>query len=179
MANGRQSLWAAVALIAVGVWFLLRNLGLNLPGLEHLWPGFIILGGASALWAYYSGRNPDPGQIFLGIAALGVGAFFLLLTLNAWLPVLGRLSWGAMGQLWPAFILIGGAAFLGQFVLAGFKDPGLLVVGVLALVVGLAAFVFTLGFLSRTLVEQALKFWPVILIVLGIGALVSAFSRRR
>ncbi len=172
----KQSLLPAIILILLGLWFLAGNFGLTLPNLEQLWPGFIMLGGAMALWSYFSGKNPDSSRIFTGLLGLGVGAFFFLFTLNLRLPVLGRVSWNDMNYLWPGFLLIGGVAWVGQFVLSGFKGIDRLVLGLLAVVLGALGFAFTLGFLSQALGARLLQFWPLILIFLGLGLF---FSRRR
>ena len=178
MMRKTNSLLLAVVLILLGLWFLAQNMGIALPGLEQLWPIFVVLGGLSALTAYFSGRDTDPGQLFVGIAALGMGLFFFLFTLHVRLPVLGRVAWSDMSWMWPTFLLIAGVAFGGQFVLSGFKNPGVLVPGVLSLGVGLVSFAFTLELLNRALAFRLLKFWPVILIILGLGALVQTLSRR-
>jgi len=175
----RPSVWTAVVLIGLGLWFLLRNLGVSLPDWGELWPVILVFGGAAALWQYFSGQKQDPGQIFWGLAVLGVGVFFLLITLNFRLPALGRIGWDDMAWLWPAFLLIGGVAFAGQFVLGGFREPFLLLLAVLLLAIGVLAFAFTLGFLSRTLGQRLLKFWPLILILVGGGMLLSSPFRRR
>ncbi len=172
----KQSLLPAIILILLGLWFLAGNFGLSLPNLAQLWPGFIMLGGAMTLWSWFSGKNPDSGQIFTGLLGLGVGAFFFLFTLNLRLPVLGRVSWNDMNTLWPGFLLIGGGAWVGQFILSGFKGIDRLVFGLLAMGLSALGFAFTLGFLSQTLGKQLLQFWPLILIFLGLGLF---FSRRR
>jgi len=176
--NRRDSFVPAIVLIAIGGWFLLTNLGYNLPGLAELWPVFIIVGGVGSLWGYASGKNTDPGQIFAGIMALGVGVFFLAITMSLRLPVLGRIGWGDLAQLWPVFLLIAGTGFLGQFIFNGFKNPGTLLTGVVVLGVGAIAMAFTLGLLSRNLGAVIFKLWPVALIVLGIAILAQSLFKR-
>lgn len=175
----RNSFVPAIALIAIGGWFLLTNLGYNLPGLEQLWPLFIIFGGLASLWSYVSGRNPDPSQIFSGITALGIGAFFLLFTMNLWIPVLGRVGWGDMAHLWPVFLLLPGVGFLGQFIFNGLKNPGTLLTGVVMIGIGAIALAFTLGLLNRNLGALLFKLWPVALITLGVAILAQALFKRR
>jgi hypothetical protein len=175
----KQSLLPAIILILLGLWFLLDNLGFNLPDVGQLWPVFIVFGGLSALWSYFTGQNRDPGQIFVGIIALGVGVFFFLFTFNLRIPIFGRIAWDDMSRLWPAFVLIGGAAFIGQFIFGGFRDRSLLGWGFLALAIGVVSFAFTLGFLDRALGLQVLQFWPLLLIVIGLGILAQWFFRRR
>lgn len=178
MSRKNKPLVGAFFLIALGLWFLAQNLGMNLPGLAQLWPLFIIWGGASALWHYFSRQTTDSDELFTGFAALGVGAFFLLITLNLRVPVVGRIGWADMSTLWPAFIVIGGLAFLGQFVFGGFKKPEILLFGVLALGIGLASFAFTFGFLSAALGMHLLNFWPVLLILVGLALLIGGVFRR-
>jgi len=172
----KQSLLPAIILILLGLWFLASNFGLALPNLEQLWPGFIMLGGVMALWSYFSGKDSNSGQIFIGLLGLGVGAFFFLFTFNLRLPVLGRVNWNDMNRLWPSFLLIGGGAWVGQFILSGFKGTDRLALGLLATGLGALGFAFTLGFLSQTLGAELLQFWPLILIFIGLGLF---FSRRR
>ncbi len=177
--NRRNSLTPAIVLIAIGGWFLLTNLGYNLPGLEQLWPLFIIFGGLSALWSYAGGQTRDPGQIFTGITALGIGAFFLLFTMNLRIPVLGRVGWGDMARLWPVFLLMAGTGFLGQFIFSGFRNPGTLLTGVVVTAIGAIALAFTLGLLNRNLGALIFKFWPVALIALGLAILAQSLFKRR
>ena len=92
-------------------------------------------------------------------------AFFLAITL-------GALAWGDLGRLWPVFVLIGGVAFLAQW-LARPSERGLLLPALLGLTVGGVALVFTLGLLNPAVTEQAARLWPLGLIVLGAGLLVS------
>ncbi|RME51542.1 MAG: hypothetical protein D6796_00640 [Caldilineae bacterium] len=175
----QSSIWTGVVLVGLGLWFLVRNLGVNLPGVGELWPGVLVLGGAASLGQYFSGQNRDPGQIFWGLVVLGSGVFFFLFTLHVWLPVLGRIGWDDMAWLWPAFLLIAGVAFAGQFVLGGFREPILLLPAMVLLAGGVLAFAFTLGFLSPALGRQLLKFWPLLLIVAGGGMLLLSPVRRR
>lgn len=180
MRERRGAILPGIFLILLGLWFLLDNLNFNIPNLGQLWPAFIIFGGLMALASYASRRPRDPGQVFAGVAALGIGAFFFLFTLNLPLPLrnLGRVSWDDMAVLWPGFVVIGGVAFLGQYLASRLKDGGALFMGLLALVVGLGAFLFTLGFLGPDLGRRLAQFWPVILIVIGLG-MIFQFTRRR
>lgn len=178
----RKSILSGLILILVGLWFLASNLGFRWPGFldwGQLWPAFIILGGLISLWSYFSSQNQDPDQIFLGVAAIGVGCFFFLFTLELRLPVFGRFEWNRMAEWWPGFVLIGGLAFLARFILTGFRDVQALVLGILALIGAVIAFAFSLGFLSRTFARRLLDFWPLILVILGLGMLGRPLLRRR
>jgi hypothetical protein len=48
-------------------------------------------------------------------------------------------------QLWPAFVVLAGLAFLLQYLVGGRRDPGLVFVGTAATLIGLFFFLFTLN----------------------------------
>ncbi|MCC6190724.1 MAG: hypothetical protein IT318_16975 [Anaerolineales bacterium] len=158
-------------LIALGVWFLADSLGLRLPGLGDLWPLFPLGFGLAFLVQYFAGGRQDDGLIFTGVTGALIGAFFLTITL-------GPLGWGDLGRLWPVFPLIGGAAFLAQWLVKP-RDRGLLAPAALGLAVGLVGLLFTLQLLGPAVAEQAARLWPVVLILLGLGLLLSYLMGNR
>lgn len=177
-----KSILPALVLILIGLWLLAGNLGIRLPQLfdwGQIWPIFIVLGGLTGLWSYFSRRNRDPDQLFWGFVALGIGCFFFLFTLRLRLPILGRFDWNRMDEFWPGFILIAAGAFLAQFLLSGLRRRDALVSAILAFMVGGIAFAFTLGFLSLTAIRSLVNLWPITLIIIGLGMLGRSFVRRR
>jgi hypothetical protein len=165
MPTRRGAFLPGLLLLLLGAWLLARNLNWPVPGLDQLWPGLIVLFGLGFLGQYLAGGRREEGLVFTGLAATLVGAFFLAITL-------GYLQWGDLGRLWPVFVLIGGVAFLGQW-LARPAERGLLLPALMALAIGGVALVFTLGLLNPALTAEAARLWPVLLIVLGLGLLVS------
>jgi hypothetical protein len=161
----RGAIIPGLVLIALGAWFLASSLGVRLPGLGELWPVFPLGFGLVFLAQYFAGGRRDDGLIFTGVTGALTGAFFLAITL-------GPLGWGDLGRLWPVFPLIGGVAFLAQWLIKP-SDRGLLVPAGLGLAVGLVALLFTLNLLGDTLAVQVARLWPVLLILLGLGLLVS------
>lgn len=170
MPNRSGALIPGAILILLGAWLLAQNLGLRLPGIGQLWPLFPLLFGLGFLVRYFAGGRHDDGLVFSGAVAALAGAFFLAITI-------GPLAWSDMGRYWPVFVLIGGVAFLAQWLVKP-ADRGLLVPALLAIVVGLVALLFTLGNLNPALASQLIKLWPVVLIVLGLGLLASYVLRR-
>jgi len=164
----RSNLIPGLILLLLGGYFLARNLGVRMPGLNALWPVFPLGFGLLLLARYLGGEREDPGQVFVGTVALLIGAFFFLFTLDV-------LRWGQMGVFWPAFVLIGGAGFLAHWA-ARPSDRGVLVPALLALIVGGIALLFTLGRVEPVLGRQIARFWPVALIILGLAILI---GRRR
>lgn len=180
----RSPLLPAAILILVGLFLLLQNIGalddLNLPGIGKLWPGIIVLAGLAFLLQYIGGGARDDDLVFVGTAATLVGLFFFLFTLEVDLPQLervGRVGWDDMGRLWPAFPIIAGVAFVLQAILSRGREREALKVGLVAIVVGVVAFYFTLGRPSE--LEEVVKFWPALLILLGGAMLLQYLFRGR
>ena len=134
------------------------------------WPGLLVFFGLAFLLQFFFGGRHDSGLIFVGVAVALVGAFFFAFTL-------GYYRWADMSRYWPVFVLIGSAAFFGQW-LAQPRDRGLLVPAFLALLVGGVALPITLQAVNPALAELVIKFWPVVLVLLGLGLLLSVFQRR-
>ncbi len=177
----RRSIIPAVILILVGLWFLAANFGAQLPGWGQMWPIFPLGGGLLFLATYLFDRR-DPGLVFVGLGAALVGAFFFLFTLQVPLPIVGMqrgVHWNEMARLWPAFVVIGGVAFLGLYLADPHHRWGTFTMAVLALIVGVVAFAFTLGWIMGDLGQQLARFWPVVLIVLGVIALLEAMAGSR
>ena len=169
MNNRRSAILPGLFLILLGAWLLARNMNWPVPGLDTLWPGFLVLFGLGALAQFVAGGRREEGLVFVGLASTLLGAFFFTITL-------GTLDWGDLGRYWPVFVLIGGVAFLGQW-LAKPAERGLLVPAIMALAVGGVAILFTLGLLDPSLAAQAGRLWPLGLIVLGVALLLSYLRR--
>ena len=177
----RRSIFPAIVLILLGLWFLAGNLGIRLPNIEQLWPIFPLGGGLLLMGSYLFDRR-DPGLLFVGLAATLVGAFFFLFTLPVPLPVDGMregVRWDAMDKLWPAFVIIGGLSFIALFLAKSRHDWAVFSLGATAVVVGCVAFLFTFGWLERDLGRKLAQLWPVLLILAGAAALLQAFFRPR
>lgn len=174
----RGSIVPALALILIGGYFLLINLNV-IPslGINKMWPGIVVLVGLIFWLGFIFGKDHDPGLTFVGTIAILVGLFFFLFTLNVNLFGLGHVTWGAMGQLWPAFPLIVGLAFVVLWIAGRFRDGGVLVPAVVLLVVGIGGFAYTLG--DVPFFQDVLRWWPLLLIGLGLLVLLRAIVRPR
>lgn len=169
----RSAILLGLLLIAIGGWFLLRNLGVPLPGVGQMWPVFVLVPGLLFLAGYVFGESHDPGLAFVGTAAVLLGGFFLMTTLG-----IGGLSPSDMGRLWPIYPLIGGMAFVVLWLASGMRDWGALIPGGIGLVVGLVGLgAVVMGGQVRVF-NLLVNFWPVILIVVGLGLLVGYFLNR-
>jgi Domain of unknown function (DUF5668) len=172
MRNRTGALIPGLLLIALGAWLLAGTLGVRLPSVATLWPVVLIVAGLAFLAQFFAGGRRSEGLVFTGVAAALLGVFFLVITL-------GRLTWNDAGRLWPIYVLIGGLAFLAQW-LARPGERGLLVPAVLALAVGGATLALALGLVRADVADQIIRLWPLVLIVLGLGLLGSyVMSGRR
>lgn len=156
---GRQML--GFILVLLGIVFLLPGLNLPFIGWHNIWPLFIIVGGLTFLVGWALTPDHEPGLAFVGIGALLIGAF---LALFAW----EILSWSEMAVWWPAFPFIGGLAFMVLWAAGRGRDPGILIPACGGILTGAVAFVFTKG-IARP--ELIVKWWPVVLIALGVAIL--------
>lgn len=172
--NRSGSIAWALVLIGLGVWFLLGNLGFQLPNMSQMWPIFVLVPGLAALVGYAVGEDHEPGLAFLGTAATLLGVFFFMTTLG-----IGGLTTSDMGRLWPVYPLIGGVAFVVQWIASGFKDWGALIPAGIALIVGVVGLgAVVIGETGR-FINLLVRGWPLILILIGLGLLVGYFVNPR
>jgi hypothetical protein len=171
MSHRRPAIIPGFFLILVGAWLLAQNLGVPLPGWDKAWPAALVAVGLACLFQFWLGGRQESGLVFTGVAATLLGAFFLAFTL-------GYFRWGDMGRYWPAVVLIGSAAFFGQWLVRP-GERGLLVPAFLALAVGGVALPITLRVVNPALAELVIKFWPIALILAGLALLVSIFPSRK
>jgi len=162
----------ALVFILLGVYLLLDQLGVGIPGWEVVWPVLPLAGGLAFLGRYLFGRQRDPGQVFVGTAAALAGVLFFFVTL-------GPVEYSDLGTWWPVFVLIGGVAFLAQWAATGFRDWGALFLALVALVVGGAGLIVTLRLLGPQTAALLPRLWPVVLILLGLMVLLRATFDRR
>jgi hypothetical protein len=168
----RGAVIPALVLILLGIYLLLAELNVGIPGWDVVWPIFPFAGGLAFLGSFVFGQRRDPGQVFVGTAATLVGLVFFFVTL-------GPLSYRDLTTWWPVFVLIGSAAFLAQWAAAGFRDWGALFLALVALVVGGAGLAVTLQLLGPQTVELLPRLWPVLLILLGLMVFLRALIGRR
>jgi len=168
----RGTMILAIILILVGVYLLLGELDIGIPDWDVVWPVLPFAGGLAFLGAYAFGRQRDPGHVFLGTAATLVGLLFFFVTL-------GPLEYSDLETWWPVFALIGGIAFLAQWLAAGLRDWGALFLGLVALVVGGAGLAVTLQLLGPQTAALLPKLWPALLVLVGLIVLLRALVGRR
>jgi len=168
----RRTVLLALALIVLGSYLLLTELNAEIPGWSHIWPVLPIAGGLALLIGTIVDAETNPDHVFLGTAAVLVGCVFLFVTL-------GPLDYPDLETWWPVFVVIAGLAFLAQWAAGGLRRWDALFLGLVALLVGAAAFAVTFELLGPDTREALPRLWPVILILLGLMALLRSLVGRR
>jgi len=168
----RRTVLLALALIVLGGYLLLTELNAEIPGWSQIWPVLPVAAGLALLIGTLVDAERNPDQVFIGTAAVLVGLVFFFVTL-------GPLDYPDLETWWPVFVVIAGVAFLAQWAAAGLRRWDALFLGLIALVVGVAAFAVTFELLGPNTREALPRFWPVILILVGLVALLRGLLSRR
>jgi hypothetical protein len=168
----KGSLVLAGFLILVGAYLLLDEVGISIPDWDVIWPVFPLAGGLALLAGHILGWWHDPSKVFLGTAAALAGVVFFFVTM-------GPLEYADLGNWWPIFILIGGVAFLAQWVAAHFRDWGALFLGMVALIIGGAGLIVALELLGPETSQMIPRLWPFLLVMAGLILLLRGLLRRR
>ena len=103
--NPQMRVIGAVALIGLGVIFLLRQYGVDIPLFQNWWAFFILIPGIGALWTGYNMYNRAGTWTQEAQGAVGGG---VVITLIAFIFLL-NLDWG---KVWPLFLIVPGVLLL-------------------------------------------------------------------
>ncbi len=161
--RSRGRLGFGLILVFLGLWFLLRNLGTELPGFGRVWPLLMVLAGIGGIVSHFRNRGEGGAEALIpGFVLLLLGLFFLSITL-------GPLEWQDLRLLWPMFPLLVGVANLAAWLFDRGRVPGLLASAGVLLTVGGVGLAFTYGLFLADWLKRG---WPVSLVLVG-GALVA------
>lgn len=170
MQRRRAIVWG-IALILIGVMALFNALGYTWVNMERLWPVVVIIGGI-ALAVTGLIRDPrDTDNVWFGVTAALSGSVFLYITVGG-----GR--WSDMSWMWPVFPIAAGLGWLVSWFL-DLRQISNLVTGLIALAAGAVGFMYTSGRLGVNLWEMLADYWPVILVLIGVGLIAEFLLQRR
>ena len=155
MSSPKKSLFPGLALIVLGIVFLLPNFTSLRP--HDLWPTFVLGTGIFFLISYLSDRS-NYGLLMPATILTVIGLMFFYCVFEGWYM---------MRYIWPLFIVGPGLGFLLMYQF-GKKEKGLLIPG--GILTGIGA-LFLIGFSDS---EYLL---PVILIGIGIVLLFQTRGR--
>jgi hypothetical protein len=161
MSRGGRSFTAGAILIVLGILLLADRLDWPFPPFDHLYP-FVFL----ALAALSATRIRGWGQregVFGTFFFLTLGVFFILRNFDL-IPY--------VFNAWPIWLMAAGVGCVAVFVFVP-KEWGILIPGSVLLLFGGAAFLREFDFFY-----DMSRYWPVILIAIGLGMLVKGFRKR-
>lgn len=101
--------------------------------------------------------------LWTGLGFIGLGVAIMLAQLIGW------------DRIWPLFPLLGGLAFLVAYVASGLREGGFVFVGLLATLIGLFFFGFSLGFWEWADMQ---RLWPVFPLIAGVAFVALFFAER-
>jgi hypothetical protein len=142
-----------------------------------MWPIFPTIVGLSMFvgWFFAPKKPGSHGIMIPAMINFLVGVFFFGFTF-------GIVQWSDMSVLWPVFPLIVGVAFFVAWLFSGLSDWGMLVPCAITAGVGIVGLAFTV-FGQVEAVSSLIRYWPVLLIGLGIlvliGGVVGGSRRER
>ncbi len=120
-------LLAPLFLIALGAWFLVRNLGVALPNFFAFWPLLIVFGGLWSIITWFANRDIErnAGRLWLGLMGMFTGVVCLAFSLGTELSAFTwnerRIDWSLISFVWPAFNIAAGVAWLIQYAAEGLR----------------------------------------------------------
>jgi len=161
--NRNSNIVIGAVLIAMGILFLMANLGYLNFSWNYIWPLALLIPGVYMHFAFFTGIERNPGILVPGGILTTYGALFYA---NVFF------GWHIMADLWPLF-LIGVALGLFELYLFGKHEKGLLIpVGILGFI-GLSA-------LLRTYISFNLRNYivPIILILIGLVIIAKRDNRK-
>jgi len=167
MGEKKRSLFPGVFLIAIGLWLLVRRFVCFQPFQFRIYPILFIL---FALFLFVETfRRNHSGAFFWGIVLFFIGGFYFLRNFEI-------IHYFYADEYWPIFLLAPGVGFIALFIRRP-KEWGVLIPGGLLLFFGLGALLRTFhGYLwgMENFIEA---YWPVVLILIGLGVFLSGFQK--
>ncbi|MDQ0256483.1 uncharacterized membrane protein HdeD (DUF308 family) [Evansella vedderi] len=151
----KNSVLPGIILILVGLYFLLQQYSISIPFTDTIltWPMILIAIGV--VQAYQGFSNRDDNKMFSGMVLLGLGVFFHgAHTANLW------------GYHWGYFTLIVSIAFFMKHFVN--KREGIVPGMILLLLTGFALYSHQLVSWLQKLFSGFERFWPILLIGIGI-----------
>jgi hypothetical protein len=171
MRDKQNSLVLGGGLILVGLYLLARSLGVSLPGWNAVWPLLLLAGGLSSLVQALRQDPRDSGGVWFGVTAILSSAIVLYITV-------GQGEWSEMRTLWPLFPAAAAVGWLAAWLVSP-REVSSLVMAVMAGAGAVLGYAFTSGRLNADSGRQLASWWPLILVVLGLGYIVQYLVQKR
>ena len=165
MSSSKTSLFPGILLIIIGSLLLIHRLDIFYFDWQQTYPLVFILVGIMLFVSYFANHNNN--SVFWGTIITLAGIFFFLRNYH-------YIEYYYMDEAWPIFMIILGIAFLVLFAIKP-QDWGVLIPAGIFLFLGTS-------FLMRNLrlwcaQEIIRRYWPLLLILIGAGVILSSLKR--
>ncbi len=159
-----SNLTFGVLLILIGGGLLLKQMGFFEFGWDEIYPVALLILGAMSMMSVARG---DKNASFWGSFLLICGAY-------TFLKNYGIVDFPWQVNTWSVILLAFGISFIVLYLLKP-QDWGVLIPGAILTFFGLVAIFENLSWFSFRVLRD---FWPAILIVIGLGIILSSFARK-
>ncbi len=164
----------ALGLLALGAYLIARAQDMQglpvLSSAELAGLGVLVLGFTAFFHALLFGRR-ERGLLFLGLW-IGVTAGALAALVYGLDATPDATVW------WPLLLWSTALALVLTYLVERTHDARLVLLSMIALVAGTAAYMVTSERISADVLDEAASYWPLLLTVIGVGVLPVAFQRR-
>ncbi|MBN1550938.1 hypothetical protein JW979_05700 [bacterium] len=169
MEKKKNSIMPGIVLITIGIWFLARHWTDSSLFWYRTYP--LLMLGFSGFLFLETRRRANSGALFWAVALLIVGGFYILRNY-------GMLEEYYLDEYWPVYMLAAGIAFIVMFIVNP-KEWGVLIPGALLSFFGGTQLLENLDDNYWEYGNYFEEYWPVILIVIGTGVIISGVTQSR
>ena len=168
MSTQKPSFVPGGILIIIGLWFLARRIFYFTDYWDLILPFLLI--GFSLFFFFETVRRKRTETLFWGVVLFLIALFFIARNFN-WI------EYYFCDEYWPIFLLAPGLAFIAQFIMRP-QNWGVLIPGCILLFIGVGSSFHSFNYSFWEMKPFFNKFWPVLIIFLGILILIGGFRRR-
>lgn len=167
MNNKRSSVFMGLLFVAIGSVMLLNTMRVIHFEWQDGYPLILIV---LSILSFISVANGNKGNAFWGTTLGSLGLFFFLRNY-------GFIDYFWYDDIWPIFLIAPGLGFITVFF---FKpdDWGVLIPGGILTFIGINFFLDSLG-VSWRIQQQVRDFWPLILVIIGIGLISNSIWKHK
>lgn len=169
MAAKKGSIIPGVLLVTIGLWIFSRNLRYSHDLAFQVYPILLMVFALFLFIETY--RRHNSNALFWGIVIFVVGGFYLLRNYDL-------IPYFYIEEYWPIFLVALGLGFVGLFAFNP-KDWGVLIPACIFLFFGAGFSLNSLHSFPWRWERYLENYWPVILIIIGLGIFLNGFTKRQ
>ncbi len=165
----KTSLVPGLVLIILGSILLINKLAPDFLNWYQIYP--LIILGLGLIITFSALQKQDKGGVFPGTILFLVGIFFILRNYDV-------IPYYYVRDIWPVFIIFLGLGFLALFIVKP-SDWGVLIPASLFIFFGTASLLRMYDIIDWSAWRLTSRYWPVILIIIGAGIILSSLKKRQ